>query len=605
MGQPLPNHMFPAYQLSGQHNQHHESVMLAQLRVQIEFYFSPHNLVKDQYLMSLLQSTEHIGAVPLEVIANFPKVRELHALAFIGPNVPLSLAPPANLHLLRMALQGSYIVTVSSDGRWISPKSVPTVSQSSEAPFEGDLTKQDPEASATVATTSTTSTPSSPSSQTTTTSSLGVPTFPLPLKERTTVIVRDVPDDATSEQITEVFSSDLVVPKSVRPDIGNTWYVTFDSEALAVAALSASRDKTIAGAPIRGRLKSELSLPNSACGTPVSSSAARPARALAPPALQMPLPQDNKLGLPSLHPQQSHPHYFSQLRPQPFHYQHGPPLHHHNHNSFSYLPYPPYVMDPMSSFHHHHHHMAMGFQHQSHPNMHGAPRPVGNSQQKHQQNGSQEQPIQSRREGLSSPPPHVYVRPQQQNAQQQNAQKKGKKQQKNKNKAKQEEHDKQIKNGFDTVVRSSINTNRPAPDSESAERDRSNKDKDNNNEDKTNSLTHTGSSGAVPNNKKNGKSKSKKSKRAAAAAVEKTREILTEENFPALGGGRKVSASNQQNASLCNKPRAAYAEALLSQPKPATPSRSENTRTTALENAMDKMAFPSTEPTTCESYDEW
>ena len=65
MAQPLANVIYPGYHLSGQQSQNHESVMLAQLRVQIEFYFSPHNLVNDQYLMSLLQSTEHIGAVPL------------------------------------------------------------------------------------------------------------------------------------------------------------------------------------------------------------------------------------------------------------------------------------------------------------------------------------------------------------------------------------------------------------------------------------------------------------------------------------------------------------------------------------------------------------
>ena len=87
MAQPLANVIYPGYHLSGQQSQNHESVMLAQLRVQIEFYFSPHNLVNDQYLMSLLQSTEHIGAVPLDVIANFPKVRELHAQAFIGQNM--------------------------------------------------------------------------------------------------------------------------------------------------------------------------------------------------------------------------------------------------------------------------------------------------------------------------------------------------------------------------------------------------------------------------------------------------------------------------------------------------------------------------------------
>ena len=609
MAQPLANVIYPGYHLSGQQSQNHESVMLAQLRVQIEFYFSPHNLVNDQYLMSLLQSTEHIGAVPLDVIANFPKVRELHAQAFIGQNIPLSLAPPANLQLLRMALQGSPIVTVSSDGRWISPKSVPVPAPTStptqsEAQFDNEISKKDTEASATVATTSTMSTPSSPSSQTTSTSSLGVPTFPLPLKERNTVIVRDVPDDATEAQVTEVFSSDMVVPKSVKPDIGNTWYVTFDSEALAVAALSASRDKTIAGAPIRGRLKSELSHPNSASGTP-GASAARPVRAMAPQGLQMPMPHDSKLGLPSLQQQQTHPHYLSQLRPQPFHHHHGVPIHHPNHASFTYLPYSPYGMDPMSSYHHlHHHQMAMGLHHHAQQHLYGAPRTMANSQHKQQRHTSQEDPSQPRREAMTSPPPHVYVRPQQQ----QKAQRKVKKHQKNKIKANDEEQEKSGKKTFEMDSNLSRNTKRLAPNRESAESDRLRKDsnidnKNINKNGKTHNLPKVENNSNSGSNKKNTNKagKNKKNKRA----MEKAREMLSEENFPALGGEKKSSSSSQQQATLNDKPRVAYAEALLKQPKPPTTAQPQNAKTAELEAAMEKMAFTSTEPATCESYDEW
>ena len=73
---------------------------------------------------------------------------------------------------------------------------------------------------------------------------------------------------------------------------------------------------------------------------------------------------------------------------------------------------------------------------------------------------------------MTSPPPHVYVRPQQQ----QKAQRKGKKHLKNKTKDNHEEQEKSSKKIFEMDPNSSRNTKRLAPNRESAECDRLRKD---------------------------------------------------------------------------------------------------------------------------------
>jgi len=84
-----------------------ESFLLSSLRAQLEFYFSPQNLARDLYLRNLLNSYG-FNAVPLQVIANFPKVRNLC-------NGQIDLA------LLMRSVEGSQIVFVTNDAAWISP----------------------------------------------------------------------------------------------------------------------------------------------------------------------------------------------------------------------------------------------------------------------------------------------------------------------------------------------------------------------------------------------------------------------------------------------------------------------------------------------------
>lgn len=84
-----------------------DSFLLNRLRAQLEFYFSPQNLSRDVYLRNLL-SSYGFNAVPLSIIANFPKVRSIC-------NGQIDLA------LLMRAVEGSGIVTVTHDAVWISP----------------------------------------------------------------------------------------------------------------------------------------------------------------------------------------------------------------------------------------------------------------------------------------------------------------------------------------------------------------------------------------------------------------------------------------------------------------------------------------------------
>ena len=82
----------------------------ARLRAQVEFYFGQQNLSRDMYLRNCL--LQYGGAaVPLSVICNFPKVRDL----CMSYNVPAE--PPLVMH----ALERSTIAYVTPDALWISP----------------------------------------------------------------------------------------------------------------------------------------------------------------------------------------------------------------------------------------------------------------------------------------------------------------------------------------------------------------------------------------------------------------------------------------------------------------------------------------------------
>ncbi|KAI8583702.1 hypothetical protein K450DRAFT_222359 [Umbelopsis ramanniana AG] len=82
--------------------------------------------------------------------------------------------------------------------------------------------------------------------------------------QRTTIILRDIDSSATEEDITAIFTSDMepIVIKDVKREIGNMWYVTFNTEEETIKMLFLLRGKSFKGKPIAGRIKSEAVLRN-------------------------------------------------------------------------------------------------------------------------------------------------------------------------------------------------------------------------------------------------------------------------------------------------------------------------------------------------------
>ncbi|KAL1925136.1 uncharacterized protein VTP21DRAFT_19 [Calcarisporiella thermophila] len=76
--------------------------------------------------------------------------------------------------------------------------------------------------------------------------------------QRNTIILRDIPEDATEEEIRSIFETENAKPiKSIKPDISNIWYVTFETEDDTLQMWFAIRDKSFRGNPIASRIKSE------------------------------------------------------------------------------------------------------------------------------------------------------------------------------------------------------------------------------------------------------------------------------------------------------------------------------------------------------------
>ena len=83
------------------------------------------------------------------------------------------------------------------------------------------------------------------------------------------MILRDIPDSpANIEALMALFQSATLadgshapIPQTIRPDRNQTWFVSFNNEAEAIAALHAISNSTFAGEKVRARLKTVASSP--------------------------------------------------------------------------------------------------------------------------------------------------------------------------------------------------------------------------------------------------------------------------------------------------------------------------------------------------------
>ncbi|KAI9498779.1 hypothetical protein BDB00DRAFT_403022 [Zychaea mexicana] len=81
--------------------------------------------------------------------------------------------------------------------------------------------------------------------------------------ERTTVILRELPEDTSEKEISDLLR-DLESPpvKSVRHDFGNMWYIVFESEKDALKLLCDIRGRMFKGNQIAARMKSVPAIHN-------------------------------------------------------------------------------------------------------------------------------------------------------------------------------------------------------------------------------------------------------------------------------------------------------------------------------------------------------
>lgn len=261
-----PNmHSFPPQHLMDFNN----DFLLTQIKNQVEFYFAPQNLQIDKFLQSHLNATDHLGAVSINIICSFRKIRQLYSYSRSG-YYPHDVDMPADPALLRMALANSSVVSISHDGMWVVP----------------NMQKVDPQKdSATEATVA--SVPSSPSSSQDGASQ----------QDRSTIILHDVVNTVTEATVLEAFAK--FNPKAARSEAGDTWHVVFGSSEDAAASLEEGLQ--LDDKPIQASLKSDM--PNV------------PAMPLPPPAQQTPNP--NAMGYQGHYPMHPPPQQYNYV---PVHY---------------------------------------------------------------------------------------------------------------------------------------------------------------------------------------------------------------------------------------------------------------------------------------------
>ncbi|KAI7817541.1 hypothetical protein BC939DRAFT_327789 [Gamsiella multidivaricata] len=80
-------------------------------------------------------------------------------------------------------------------------------------------------------------------------------------RPRTTLILRELPEDATEEEISALFVEAKCPAKLITKEaVGNMWFVEFETAADALAMLNYTRGRYLRGVPIAARLKSNTVL---------------------------------------------------------------------------------------------------------------------------------------------------------------------------------------------------------------------------------------------------------------------------------------------------------------------------------------------------------
>lgn len=278
------------------------AALFHRLRTQVEFYFSPHNLSRDTYLRSMLTNTDapdEVSPRPMQLmtptsnILNFPKVKNIMSGAE---------SMPESLHMvLKIALEGSAVVTMSTDGQWIGPASqnLPPMGMAMPQynPQQGQMVpnmpgmnqmfpqhmyppgpmmtqpgsmmmipvppgqEMSPHPGMPVTTVPyNTNIPNEIESPTVSTENEIQQAVQLQqIDLSSTVALLELPSDINPLEILTTFTTDTLRPKGASlQESESIWIVVFGSEDDANSAIEIAKTKTLRGKPIKALLRSEM-----------------------------------------------------------------------------------------------------------------------------------------------------------------------------------------------------------------------------------------------------------------------------------------------------------------------------------------------------------
>lgn len=277
------------------------AALFHRLRTQVEFYFSPNNLSRDTYLRSMLTNTdtpEEVSPRPMQLmtptanILNFPKVKNIMSGA---ENMPESL------HMvLKIALEGSAVVAMSTDGQWIGPASqnLPPMGMAMPQynPQQGQMVPNMPGMNQMfpqhmyppgpmMTQPGMMMIPVPPGQEMSPHPGMPVATMPyntnipneiesptvsieneiqqgMQLQQidlSSTVALLELPSDINPLEILTTFTTDTLRPKGASlQESESIWIVVFGSEDDANSAIEIAKTKTLRGQPIKALLRSEM-----------------------------------------------------------------------------------------------------------------------------------------------------------------------------------------------------------------------------------------------------------------------------------------------------------------------------------------------------------
>uniref|UniRef100_A0A7S3V6V1 HTH La-type RNA-binding domain-containing protein n=1 Tax=Chaetoceros debilis TaxID=122233 RepID=A0A7S3V6V1_9STRA len=217
--------------------------LLTGLSKQLQYYFSPQNLAKDTYLNTIMQLNS--GFVPISILVNFGNINRIVGRFATGLGMDDTVDIDVSNLLRKSALfagSGLQIVLLNQEGHVLATHGDDNFDELKETvTFEGigscstangsnNGDEADSDASA--------------------------------ADKASTVILRDVPESATEDDIRSIFQSDDFSPNltSVEKEVGQCWFVTIDSATSQqdlVTILLGLRSKLICNEPIKARLKTQ------------------------------------------------------------------------------------------------------------------------------------------------------------------------------------------------------------------------------------------------------------------------------------------------------------------------------------------------------------